>query len=77
VTSFDGKEPALQASASLPSGIRTSVYIKEEASCGPGVVRISYGGMKDLIVVSGIKKRDSCVPVRSLALRISPEVFFS
>lgn len=66
----------LQASVSLPSGKKTSVSIKQEASCGPGVVFISYSGEKNLIALSGITKQDSWVPVRSLAVRISPKVVF-
>jgi hypothetical protein len=66
----------LQASASLPPGIKASVSIKQEASCGPGVVCTGYGGEKNLITTSGIKKHDSWAPVHSLALRISPEVVF-
>jgi len=46
----------LQASASLPSGIKTSASIKQEASCGPGAVCTSYGGEKNFIAASGIKK---------------------
>jgi hypothetical protein len=66
----------LQASASLPSGIKTSVSTKQEASCGPGVVSKRYGGEKNLIAASGIKEHYSWVPVRSLVVRISPEAVF-